>query len=173
MLRSWTARHAACSFKAASVAPGCVVPGAGPPDCLRKLRQTGYAASLQRCPLRCRLRGSSGRLSAAQPTASPHGAIVSRPRVSFASFDVLRHLPNQVRWSAVQHNGQLCATLRCALCRAACARITLIMCKSPPGLLRKPPPAQRVAARGASAAARLALPVLAPRYPAAPKGLPL
>ena len=35
-----------------------------------------------------------------------------------------------------------------------------------------PPPAQRVAARGASAASRLALPVLALRFPSAPRGDP-
>ena len=35
-----------------------------------------------------------------------------------------------------------------------------------------PPPTRRVTARGASAASRLALPVLVPRHPSAPKGAP-
>lgn len=40
------------------------------------------------------------------------------------------------------------------------------------GSLRCRLPSQRVAARGASAAARLPLPMLAPRFPSSPKGLP-
>ena len=65
---------------------------------------------------------------------------------------------------------ELCA-MGCAHCPAR-ARIICIMCKWPQGKGIDPPPTQRVAARGASAASRLPLPVLAPRGPSAPKGLP-
>lgn len=42
----------------------------------------------------------------AQPAAPPHGAGLSRPRVSAASFGVRCRLPSQVRWSAIQHNAR-------------------------------------------------------------------
>lgn len=52
----------------ASAAPGCAVPASGPPDCLRKLRQTGSAASFELWPLRYRPR------SATAPFAPENGA---------------------------------------------------------------------------------------------------
>lgn len=52
----------------ASVAPGCAVPASGPPDCLRKLRQTGSVTSFELWPLRYRPR------SATAPFAPEDGA---------------------------------------------------------------------------------------------------
>ena len=52
----------------ASAAPGCAVPASGPPDCLRKLRQTGSVASFELRPLRYRPR------SATAPFAPVNGA---------------------------------------------------------------------------------------------------
>jgi len=52
----------------ASAAPGCAVPASGPPDCLRKLRQTVSVASFDAWPLRYRPR------SATAPLAPENGA---------------------------------------------------------------------------------------------------
>ncbi len=94
---------------------------------LRRLRQSDGLRHLRNAlssfgkhgPLRCRLRESSGRLSFAQPAASPHGATLSRPRMFQTSFAVRCYLPNHVRYSAMEHNAGLCAAqkARCPLRR--------------------------------------------------------
>ena len=53
--------------------------GSSPPDCLRKLRQTGF---VQRRSLCYRLRGSSGRLASLSPPR-PHGAVLFWPTSDF------------------------------------------------------------------------------------------
>ena len=52
----------------ASGVTGCAGPASGPPDCLRKLRQTGFVASFELSPLRYRPR------SATAPFAPKDGA---------------------------------------------------------------------------------------------------
>ena len=113
---------------------------------------TGFVASTGLGFLRCRLRGSTAGLSYAQPGASPHCAGLSRPQSAAVSLWVRCRLPSQGRWSANEHNAELCAAQK-ACCPLR--RIISIMCKLPSPVF-DPPPAKRGCRRA----------------PSAPKGLP-
>ena len=100
-----------------------------PPDCLRKLRQTGSVPLVGLVTLRYRLRGSTAGLSFAQPGASPHGAGLSRPQLPGASLRFGAAYPTRVGGRQLNIMLELCAAQkpRCPLRRIIC-----IMCKLPP-----------------------------------------
>ena len=143
---------------------GCAVLNPNTAGCFA----TGSVASVGLGSLRCRLRGSSARLSFAQPAVSPHGAARSRPHVSPASFTVRCCLPSHVRWSAIQRNARNYAQRKKRAVRPAPAVLHYVFV---PPLVFDPLPAQRVAARGAPAAARFPLPCSRPA-PVRPSGAP-
>lgn len=145
-----SARHAACRFNVASAAPGYLVwnsttasaqtprPGSVP---------LSSAAPAAPPPLRhCGLHGR----------AQHHGAPIKPLRLA-GGYCVARRTHLGYKVFGIQHNA---AIMRSTSCCPARARIIGIMCKWPH--LKGNDPR---AARGASAAARLPLPVLAPRFP--------
>jgi hypothetical protein len=86
-------------------------------------RQTVSASSdrLAQCPLLAWLpfvtacAGALAGSAIAQPAAPPHCAGLSRPRLSVVSIKVWCCLPNQGRWSAIEHNAGIMRSAKTAL----------------------------------------------------------
>jgi hypothetical protein len=148
-------------------AAGCAVPEFTTAGCSVN-SATGSVPLAGLVTLRYRLRGATGRLGYRPARRAPALRWSFPPPIVEASVKVRRCLPNQGWWSAIEHNAGI---MRSAKPRCLFRRIICIMCKLPPFVF-DPPPGQRVAARGAPAAARLPLPMLAPRFPSAPRGSP-
>lgn len=92
--------RAAPSPKGLRLRTGCAVQNSSATGCYA----TGSAASVGLAPFVAAYSGPLPGSAIAQPAASPHGAVLSRPRAFPASFPVPRCLSNQGRWSATQHN---------------------------------------------------------------------
>ena len=86
-----------------------------PPDCLRKLRQTGSVPLLAWLPFVTACAGALAGSAIAQPAAPPHCAGLSRPQLSGAPVKVRCRLPNQGRWSATEHNAGIMRSAKTAL----------------------------------------------------------
>jgi len=160
----WTARHAACMLR--RQAPRQAAP------CQRRGRQTASASSGRLAPW---LRSSSGpSVTARAPPRRPSPRKTGPRACGSAAGCAVPESGTAGCFATGSAASAGLGSLRCRL-RGGTARLGLrphvALCIN---CLRWfiPPPAQRVAARGASAATRLPLPMLAPRCPSAPEGLP-
>lgn len=130
--------------RACSSAAGCLVPDPGSAR-LPPRAPADWLCGFGECsPLRCRLRGATGRLGCRPARRVPTLRYAFPPPIVPGFGEVWRHLPNQGRWSAIEHNAELCAAQkpRCPLRRIIC-----IMCKLPP-LVFDPPPGLPSAPKG-------------------------
>lgn len=89
---------------------------------------TGSVPLFEMVPLRCRLRGATSRLGCRPARRVPTRRCVFPPPIVHVFGKIWCCLPSQCRWSANEHNAELCAAQK-----ACCSlrRIISIMCKLP------------------------------------------